>query len=184
MPDDQSQDQREADVQNDTERHSESGKGELGNKDEALSRLGRQRDAERERANTLEAELNAIRQKQREADEARAKEQGEWKTLAEQREAALTAATTERDALKGEHDALTAYFDAQYTTAFDRLPDVIKEFAPPEDASFAAKAEWLTKAQAQAAKLADETRPGNRPNPKPTDGKVDIPSAVPRARMW
>lgn len=146
--------------------------GEAGKAALDAERIAR-RDADK-RAKDAEAKLAAYEADKAKAAEEEAKRQGEWQKLAEEREASLTEATTERDSLKATNEALTAYFDGHYTAALKDLPDVIRAFAPADDAPFAAKAEWLTKAQAEAAKIAkDEAKPGNGPNPKPAGPGVD-----------
>ena len=170
------QDQRDADPQADdtTEALGEAGKA-------ALERERADRKAAEKRARDAEkrlADLDA--DAKRKADEEAAK-QGEWQQLAEKREAELTTTATERDGITAERDALAAYFTAQYTAAVKELPDVIKAFAPADDAPFAAKADWLGKAQEQAKKLGGNESRGNGPNPKPAGNpKPDIKGVLPR----
>lgn len=101
----------------------------------------------------------------RERDEAA--KRGEFDKVRSGLEEKVTATESERDTLKTENEAITAYFSAQYTAALKELPEVITAFAPADDASFKEKSEWLTKAQEQAAKVGSDLKPGNRPNPKP-----------------
>jgi hypothetical protein len=117
---------------------------------------------------------------QRERDEAA--KRGEFDKVRTELEGKVTATETERDTLKTENDALTAYFTAQYATALKDLPEVITAFAPAEDASVTEKSEWLAKAQEQAAKVAGATKPGNGPNPKPGDPQHTIEQATEQMR--
>lgn len=151
-------------------------------RDDTLAKLSRERREARERARNAEARLAELEAKQREADEAKAKEEGRYKELLEQREADLTATATERDALKGEVEVLTEYFTSQYNAALKELPDVITAFAPDEDAPFAEKSAWLTKAQEQAKKVQADKTPGHLPNPKPSRGQVDEKAALAHVR--
>lgn len=157
--------------------------GEAGKKALDDERTAR-REAER-KARDAEKELADLKSAATKREEAEQAEQGRWKELAEKRDADLTATTTERDSLKATNDALTAYFDGHYTAALKDLPEVIKAFAPAEDAPFATKADWLTKAQAQAAKIAqDEAKPGNGPGPKPAGNtKPDVRGVLPRRKL-
>lgn len=140
------------------------------------------RDADK-RAKDAEKELADLKSAATKAAEQEQAEQGKWKELAEKREAELTSSTSDREGLKATNEALTAYFDGHFTAALKDLPDVIKAFAPAEDASFATKADWLTKAQAQAAKIAKDTaKPGNGPNPPAADGKFDLQAEVAKAK--
>ena len=134
------------------------------------------RDAEKQAAQ--EAADAAAAAAQRDADAAK----GNYESAKASLESERDAARTERDDLKTENEAITAYFSTQYAAALKELPEVITAFAPAEDASFAVKSDWLTKAQAQAAKLGGDPKPGNGPNPKPGDGKRDLNAAAQKAR--
>ncbi len=118
----------------------------------------------------------------KDAEDKAAVERGEAQKVIDEQAGKLTATESERDTLKAENEAITAYFTAQYDAAIKELPEVITAFAPAEDASFAVKSDWLTKAQAQAAKIDGTTTPGNRPNPKPGDGTRDLDAAAQQAR--
>lgn len=168
------QDQHDTDTQDAT----------LGDSGKAAIRAEREaRKAAERSAKEAQDKLDAIEAKQREAADKKAKEQGEWEKLAGQREAELTDATTKLDAATATIETLTAYFDAQYQAALKDLPDVIKAFAPAEDAGIAEKTTWLTKAteQAKALEKQSPTR-GNGPNPEPGDGKRDLKAALSQAR--
>lgn len=156
---------------------------DLGNRGQAA--LKAERDARKDadkRARLAEKKLADLEAAKAKDDEAKQAEQGQWKELAEKREADLTEATTSRDALKAEYDALSTYFEAQYTAALKDLPDVVKAFAPAEDASFETKSKWLTTAQAEAAKIANTSPRGNGFNPAAggSNGLPKIESPIPK----
>lgn len=122
--------------------------------------------------NEVLAELKADQDKRdadakAEADRKSAEARGEFDAVKQSLESERDTARTERDAATAERDALATYFEAQFKSAIKDLPETIVAFAPAEDASFAEKSAWLTKAQEQAAKLGGTTTPGNGPNPKP-----------------
>lgn len=108
----------------------------------------------------------------RKQDEAAAR--GEFDKVRTELEGKVTSAESERNALKGENDLLTEYFNAQFAAALKDFPESIVAFAPAEDASFADKKAWLVKATEQAAKVGGEAKPGNRPNPKPGTGERTV----------
>lgn len=134
------------------------------------------RDAEKTAAAAAKTAADA--EAQRQADIAK----GDFDKVKASLESERDVAQTERDALKTENQAITAYFSAQYAAAIKELPEVITAFAPADDASFAEKSTWLTKAQAQAVKIGGDPKPGNRPNPKPGDGTRDLDAAAQQAR--
>lgn len=133
-----------------------------------------------------DAEDAAETQRKKDADEAqRTKDEqaGEYEkaktSLTNERDTAIT----ERDGLKTENDALTAYFTAQYDVALKDMPEAITAFAPEDDASFETKSRWLTKAQEQATKLnGQKPTPGNGPTGKPGEKSFDEQQEIARAR--
>jgi len=134
--------------------------------------------AEKARADR-DAEITAAQEKadadaKRKADE----ERGAFDEVKRSLESERDTVTAERDRLKAEHDALTSYFATQYEAALKELPDVIKAFAPDDDASFEVKSKWLTKATEQARTIDKQTPRGNGGDPKPGKGKIEIPSLI------
>jgi hypothetical protein len=127
-----------------------------------------------------EAKKKADAEAQRKKDQ----ESGEFEKVRTSVEAERDTIAAERDTIKSENEVLVAYFTADYTAALKDLPDYVKEFVPADDASFATKSEWLTKAKAAAAKYEKANPRGNGPNPKPGDNKPEIPSAVPITKMF
>ena len=117
---------------------------------------------------------------QRERDEAA--KRGEFDTVRADLESKVTTIEGERDTLATEADALRTYFNSQYEAALKDLPEVVTAFKPGDDASFADKSAWLTKAQEQAAKVATTQAAGNRPNPNPADGKFDLNAEIAKAK--
>jgi hypothetical protein len=140
----------------------EPGKKALESEREARRAAEKAARDEKARADRLEAEA-------RKRAESEAAEQGRWQELAEKREAELSDTTASLSTVTAELDSLRTYFTGQYTTALKELPEVIREFAPDDDAPFAMKAAWLSKAQAQAKKIDAGRSRGNGPNPKPGD---------------
>lgn len=146
-------------------------------------------DAERTRAEAAERDAAALRAeiKKRDDDAAaaaakEAEEQGKWEELAKERETNLATATQERDTAVSERDALRTYFEAEYKTAVKDLPEVITAFKPADDAPFAEKSAWLTKAKAEAAKVTASTPGGgNPPNPPVSGGQFDLQAETAKA---
>lgn len=139
--------------------------------------------AEEKTALRLKAEAEAKAQADkdaRERDEAAAR--GEFDSVRADLESRVTTIEGERDALATEADALRTYFDAQYQAALKDLPDVVTAFKPSDEASFAEKSAWLTKAQEQAAKVAGTQAPGNRPNPNAANGNIDLKAETAKAK--
>lgn len=146
--------------------------------------LAKERKSAEERTELrLKAEADAAiaaEAEKRKNDEAAAR--GEFDTVRADLEGKVATVEGERDALKTEVDALRTYFDAEYTAAVKDLPDVIAAFKPSDDAPFAERSAWLTKAREQAAKVAGAQAPGNRPNPNPASGEFDLNAEIAKAR--
>lgn len=146
--------------------------------------LAKERKATEEKtALRIKAEADAAaaaEAEKRKNDEAAAR--GEFDTVRADLEGKVTSVEGERDALKTEVDALRSYFDAEYDAAVKDLPDVITAFKPSDDAPFAERSAWLTKAKEQAAKVVKGQAPGNHPNPNPASGKFDLDAEVAKAR--
>lgn len=145
------------------------------------------KDAEEKTALKLKAESDAkakAEKEQQERDEA--EKRGEFDKVRSELEGKVSSTEQERDALASEKDLLQGYFDRQYAAALKELPEAILAFKPADDANVETKTKWLETAQEQASKLAKlQKKPGgNPPNPKAANGDVEIPSAVPKTRMW
>lgn len=143
------------------------------------------KDAEAKTAARLKADAETKAQRDREeAQRKKDEDAGEFAKVRTSLEQERDTVTAERDDLKAEHGALTSYFTAQYDAALKDLPDVVKAFAPAEDATFQQKSEWLTKAQDQARKLTKDRSPGFGTVPKPATREPDIDetAAVAQAR--
>lgn len=165
------------------------GNGGDGRDDQTLGDAGKRAlDAERLRAKTAEDDLKAVRKeldglKKTQQDEAdkKAKEQGEWQTLAEKREAALATTKTDLDAATAELAVLRDHLTKQFDAAVKDFPDVIKAFAPSADASLPDRLKWLETATAQVEKLTKDTTRGNGPDPKgktPSVAKAESPVSM------
>jgi hypothetical protein len=163
--------QRDADEHDHTDTPSTTRAGT--DRDETLSRLSRERKEARERARQAEERLATLEQQQREAAEAKAKEDGKWQELAEKREADLTDATTKLESAATELEELRTYVTADIAAAVKDLPKTLVAFDPGEDAPIGQRLAWLTKAKAAAAEMEKSSPRGNGPNPKP-GGNVQI----------
>ena len=138
--------------------------------------------ADKTKADTL-AEVEAERARVAEAAQRKSDEdKGEFSKVRESLEKERDTITGERDGLKTENDALTTYFTGQYEAALKDLPDVVKAFAPAEDASFVTKSKWLTTAQAEAKKLERKTPRGNGFDPAPSGKALDERQEIQRIR--
>lgn len=142
------------------------------------------KEAEEKTALRIQQEADAKAQADKDARERdEAAKRGEFDKVRGDLEAKVASTEQERDGAVSERDALRTYFEAEYTAAVKDLPDVIAAFKPADDALFAEKSAWLTKAKEQAAKVASSTRtPGNGPNPPVSDGKFDMDAATTRAQ--
>lgn len=173
------------------ESHSDDANDDAG-RDDALKDEGKRAlDAERTARKVAEKaaretarELETLRAAQAKADEDKAAEEGRWKEIAEKREASLTETATTLANATTELDTLRTYVTAQLDQATKALPDVIRAFALEDDAPIGDRLAWLTKAQAQAAKLTDAATRGNGQNPSPSGGaRAEAASPIPRSRM-
>ena len=146
--------------------------------------LARERKAAEERtALRLKEEADAKAKAEQEAREREeATKRGEFDKVRADLETKVSTVEDERDSAVAERDALRTYFEAEYTAAVKDLPDVITAFKPADDAPFAEKSAWLTKAREQAAKVDTSQTPGNRPNPSPANGEFNLQAAIAQAR--
>lgn len=124
------------------------------------------RDAAEKEAKRLQGILDKQATEKRKADEDAAAQRGEFQELATKREGERDAAIAERDTLSAERDQLRAFFDGQVASALKTLPDALKDFDPGPDAPFAARKDWLEKAQKRAGDMARETTRGNGHDPR------------------
>lgn len=163
-----------------------------GRDDQPLGDAGKRAlDAERARAEAAEKKVrelerqNAKReQADREAADKAAAEQGQFKELAEQREADLTSTKASLDAANAELAVLRDYASKQLAAAQKDFPEVVKAFAPADDAPLTERLAWLEKAAAQAKKIEQDTPRGNGGNPPPSGGgQGPIESPVPKSKL-
>ncbi len=138
--------------------------------------------AETEKAAAEAAQEATRKQAETEADRKKQEDAGEFEKVRTGIEQERDTFKGERDTLKGEHDALSTYFEAQYMAALKDLPDVVKAFAPAEDASFETKSKWLTTAQEQARKLSTTSPRGAGFNPAPGTRAFDVAQEAAKAR--
>lgn len=108
---------------------------------------------------------------QAKAEEERLKKQGEYQTLAEQREAELNAVKPQLETIEGKYNTLAGLLGKQIEdTIKDWSPDD-KAFDPGKDAALEARLAWFNKAKDIVDKRhGAPARPGNRPNPPAAGG--------------
>lgn len=143
-------------------------------------------DAEREarrladkRAKDAEKKLADLEDARVKAEDDKAKEQGEWKTLAEKREADLTTTTAERDDLLIRVETLEALANNRLTAILKDIPKDIAELGPDTETPIEKRLAWAEKAA--KATNATGTTPGNGPNPKPAGTiKPEIKGVLPQ----
>lgn len=147
----------------------------LGDKGKAtLERIRGERDAEKQRAKTLQDERDALKKKvdaaeKREADEQEeaAKKKGEFEQLAEKRGTELATAKQTIEELTAQVERMRAAIDASIEADWKALPKEVADlFSGAEDDTIA-KMEWLPKAKA-AAGLDKERRQGHELDPDPS----------------
>ncbi len=158
----------------------------LGEKGEKA--LQDERDARREADRKLKAtekELNNFKTAAAKAKDDEAAEQGEWKQLAEKRDADLQKASTDLTAASTELETLRGYVsgDIEAATKDDAFKPFLR-FDPGADAPIADRLKWLKEAKAGIADLPEPaTTRGNGPNPKPAGThKIDEREEVNRIR--
>ncbi len=113
--------------------------------------------------------LEVIQRDAQTAADAKLKEQGEFKKLAEQHEARVK----ELEPIASRYAALSELVSEQIKTEMKEWPASVKALDPGKDASIETRLEWLTRARAIVADLNIQARgslPGNRPNP-PAQGQ-------------
>jgi len=116
----------------------------------------------KETREALEAKLKT----EQAATEAKLKEQGEYKTLAEKHEARVK----ELEPIQARYQSLAELVSEQIKAETKDWPQSVKALDPGKDAPIEERLAWKTRAQAIVAELATTARgtlPGNRPNPPP-----------------
>lgn len=150
-----------------------------GDKSPSIDELKRQlAESEAEKAKFLadnqkyreERRLRTEAEKAKEAEDLakeqqRLKEQGEFKTLAEQSQAKVK----ELEPVKADYDGLASSVSEMIEAAIKDWPAEAKTFDPGKDAPAKQRLDWMNKAKALVDKLQpqQQTKPGNSPNPKP-----------------
>ena len=139
------------------------------------------------RAKAAERELADLKAAKVKEEEAKQAEQGEWKTLAETREADLQSTKTTLESLKSEREKLAEYVKSDIATVTKTVKDakdspaakVLMRYYPGDDADPLALLDWAQNAKASLPEIEQEMtagKPGNGPNPKPAgagQGKVE-----------
>jgi hypothetical protein len=106
------------------------------------------------------------------AEEARLKEQGQFKQLAEQHEARVK----ELEPLQGRYAELSQLVAGQIEAQIEEWPATVKVFDPGADAPIEQRLSWLEKSKPLIEQLQLQARanqPGNGPNPRPTQSTPD-----------
>lgn len=124
-----------------------------------------------------DAEADAARA----ADIAKKESEGEYETAKTQLTADLTTAQAERDQAL---EILKANIDTQW----NEMPESVKSTYKGDEDDVLAKSAYMQQMQPIIAELVEKAKAskagGNPPNPKAATGKVEVPSAVPKQRMW
>jgi hypothetical protein len=117
--------------------------------------------------------LKAQETAQAKAEEERLKKQGEFQTLAEQRETRVKELEPQVTALTTERDELAGILTAQLEAEIKDWPAEIKAMDPGKEAGLKARSAWRDKAKIAVEKFVGTgapARPGNRPNPPASGG--------------
>jgi hypothetical protein len=120
-----------------------------------------------------DAELAAKQQ----AEEARLREQGQFKELADKHEARVK----ELEPIADRYKRLTELVNEQIKAGIKDWPAEAKTFDPGPSADIVERYAWFEKAQPLAAKLATQAAgyaPGNTPSPKPAGSAAAGQAAV------
>lgn len=125
----------------------------------------------RNEAASYRRKLRELEEGAQKAEEIRLKEQGEFKTLAEQRQARIQ----ELEPVEERYTKLAEQVRAQILADIKQWPAEVKAFYPGDEASVEALQDWFARAKPLVAKLTTQaqtqtqTRPaaGNGPNPRP-----------------
>jgi len=126
------------------------------------------RDLRKESENNRKA-LEAKIQAEKQAEEARLKEQGEFKALAEQRETQLK----ELEPVKSRYDQLSTLLADQIKAQIKDWPKEVKDLLPSDDTPIEVRYSQVQKLQALALKVSEQAQaqqranlPGNTPGPR------------------
>jgi hypothetical protein len=106
------------------------------------------------------------------AEQARLKEQGEFKQLAEQHEARVRELEPQVERLQ----TLASLVNTQIKAQIKDWPATVKVFDPGEDAPIEQRLAWVEKSKPLIEQLqiqAKGQQPGNGPNPRPTASTPD-----------
>lgn len=104
------------------------------------------------------------------AEQARLKEQGEFRALAEKHEARVK----ELEPVNERYGQLSGLVAQQIEAQIKDWPAEVKTFDPGPDAPIEQRLTWLEKSKPLIAKMNEQARgqqPGNSPNPRPATGE-------------
>lgn len=182
-------DQTDAD-QRDAEDTDDADVAELG--DKGKEALRREREARRKAeadAKDFKARLDKIEAAARKDADAKAKEQGKWQELAEQRETEISTLAGERDGLQAERDALAEYVKADIAAITKAVKDAkdspaakaLLDFYPGDDAEPTTLLAWAGKAKTRLGEIDKQSPRGSGHDPAPR-GRTDIDMSKETAR--
>jgi hypothetical protein len=124
----------------------------------------------RKEAETSRKELDAKAKADQALEQQRLKEQGEWRTLAEQN----AVQVKELVPIKEEYEQLSALMADQIKTQIKDWPKEVKDLLPSDETPIRVRYSQVQKLQALANQLKDQAQtqqraslPGNRPGPQP-----------------
>jgi chromosome segregation ATPase len=139
-------------------------------KDEAAKSANAEAADKRVKLKLLEDAKSKSETEAQKAETERLKKQGEFQTLAEQREAELNQVKPQLEGLQGRYDKLSDLLNKQLEATIKDWPAEIKALDPGKDADLETRLSWLDKAKLAVEKMVKTpARPGNAPNPRPAD---------------
>jgi hypothetical protein len=129
-------------------------------------RLRKENETANEQAKAANEQVKALAKAKQEAEDAKLREQGEYKQLAEKHEQRVK----ELEPVATRYNTLVELMKAQLDAQIKGWPDEITFSDPGPDADILARLAWADKARPRAEKLLQQQQgqaPGNSPNPQP-----------------
>lgn len=123
-------------------------------------------------AKKLRSEKETQERANQEAEEARLKQQGEYKTLAEKHEARVR----ELEPVASRYQSLSELVNTQIDAQIKDWPPELKTFDPGKRAPIEDRMAWVNKSLPLLERLQHQARtmaPGNSPAPQPSSGPPD-----------
>lgn len=117
------------------------------------------------------------------ADAELAKQESEGKY-----EEAKQKLTSDLQSVQQERDRALEILKANIDTQWNAIPESVRSTYKGDEDDVLAKSAHMQQMQPIIAELAEKAKGskagGNPPNPRAASGKVEVPSAVPKQRMW